>query len=325
MGIARQREREPEPGIGAGTGMRVFANPDATARSWYPAVRSRSLKPGRIAILELRTRRIAVYRDTNGRVHAMDARCPHLGADLALGTVEDDRIRCAFHRWSFGPDGFCHDAPGHDTPPRRRARAYPCEERWGLVWIFNAPTPLFELPTPADDRRWWALRLPSQRIKCHPHLVLANGLDIAHYDALHGLSFTEPPTLTVGAHDVSLRLRGRPRSRFWRFVSGARRADIVATFTTIGGSLAWTTVDAPVRFHVLFTGRPDRESRCVTQTIFLFPKSLSLDCVRAFGTMAMLLHDDRQVLDTIDFRPDFDDADEPLRAYARVVDALGAW
>ena len=314
----------PGPGLVPTNLPRVFANPDATARSWYPAVRSRSLRPGRIRVLELRQRRIVVYRDTHGRVHAMDARCPHLGADLSLGTVEDDRLRCAFHCWCFGPDGFCHDAPGHDTPPRRRARVYPCEERWGLVWIFNGLTPLFRLPSP-DHGRWWSLRLPSQRIACHPHLVLANGLDITHYEALHGLAFAERPTLTVGQHDVTLALRGRPRSRFWQFVSGARRADIVATFTTIGGSLAWTSVESPVRFHVLFTGRPDREGRCVTQTIFLFPVSRSLDWLRAFGTMAMLLHDDRQVLDTIDFRPDFDEADEPLRAYARVVDALGAW
>jgi phenylpropionate dioxygenase-like ring-hydroxylating dioxygenase large terminal subunit len=303
---------------------RVFANRDATSRSWYPAMRSRALPRGRIRILELRQRRIAIYRDSTGRAHAMDARCPHLGADLSLGTVEQDRVRCAFHGWCFGPDGFCHDAPGHDTPPRRRARVYPCEERWGFVWIFNGPTPLFPLPTTSDGR-WRALRLPSQRIACHPHLVLANGLDIAHYEELHGLAFTEPPTLTVGPHEVCLSLRGRARTGFWRFISGTRRGEIVARFATIGGSLAWTTVESPVRFHVLFTGRPDRESRCVTQTLFLFPMAFNLDWLRAFGAMAMLLHDDRRILDTIDFRPDFDANDEPLRAYARVVDDLGAW
>jgi phenylpropionate dioxygenase-like ring-hydroxylating dioxygenase large terminal subunit len=303
---------------------RVFANSAATARSWYPAVRSRSLRRGRVRTMELARRRIAVYRDFDGCVHAIDARCPHLGADLALGTVEADNLRCAFHGWCFGSDGACRDAPGHAAPPPRRTRVYPCEERWGLVWVFNGPSPLFSLPVPAAGK-WWSLMLPPQRIGCHPHLVLANGLDVAHYETLHGMAFTHPPRLAVGSHEVSVTMRGRPRSRFWRVVSGSTCGDIVATFTTVGGSLAWTSVDAPVRFHVLFSGRPDIEGKCVTRTIFLFPAGSGFDCVRAIGLMAMLLHDDRRVLETIDFRPEFDAADEPMRAFARVVDGLGAW
>jgi phenylpropionate dioxygenase-like ring-hydroxylating dioxygenase large terminal subunit len=303
---------------------RVFANPRATARAWYPAMRARSLRRGRIGTLELVDRRIAIYRGEDGRAHAIDARCPHLGADLALGSVEADRVRCAFHGWCFGPDGACRDAPGHDVAPRRRARVYPCEQRWGLLWVFNGPEPLFPLPTPGEGR-WWSLVLPVQRIRCHPHLVLANGLDVTHYETLHGMSFAEPPRLTVGPHDVTVAMRGRPRSAFWRAISATRRADIVARFTTIGGSLAWTSVESPVRFHVLFSGRPDPAGHCLTRTIFLFPRGFNADWVRGLGLMAMLLHDDRQVLDTIDFRPDFDAADEPLRAFARVVDGLGAW
>ena len=111
-------------------------------------------------------------------------------------------------------------------------------------------------------------------------------------------------------------MRGRPRSPFWRFVAGAHRGDVVARFSTIGGSLAWTTVLSPVRFHVLFSGRPDREGRCVTQTVMLFPRALNADCLRAVGLMAMLLHDDRRILDSLDFRPDFHAGDEPLRAFA---------
>ena len=305
-------------------GGRVFANPAATARAWYPAARSRSLQSGRIRAMELGDRRIAVYRDAKGRVHALDARCPHLGADLTLGTVEQENVRCAFHGWCFGPDGTCREAPGYGVAPGRRARVYPCEEQWGLVWVFNGPAPLFPLPTPGGGR-WWSLMLPAQRIRCHPHLVLANGLDIAHYETLHGMAFTESPHLTVGSHEVCVTMRGRPRSRFWRLVSGTRHSDIVARFRTIGGSLAWTSVESPIRFHVLFSGRPDSRGNCVTRTIFLFPMAVNFDFARAFGLMAMLLHDDRRVLDTIDFRPDFHAADEPMKAFARVVDGLGEW
>lgn len=306
---------------------RLFANPAIVAQSWYPAVRSNAVRRARLRSFELGNRRIAIYRDESGCVHAIDARCPHLGADLTQGTVEGDALRCAFHGWCFGADGVCRDAPGHRHAPDRRARTYPTEERWGLVWIFNGPTPLFDLPLPDGGQRWRTLRLPQQRVACHPHVVLANGLDLSHYEAVHGMTFTGEPRLTVaaGEYEVSVELRGRPHSRFWQIVSGTRHREIVARFTTIGGSLALSSVLSPIRFHVLFTGRPDHAGRCVTQTIFLFRTAPNAEWLRALGLMATLLHDDRRVLDTIDFRPEFAETDEPVRAFANVVDALGAW
>lgn len=305
---------------------RVFANPASLSKSWYAMARSRAIGRGQVRSIELGSRRIAIYRGGDGRVHAMDARCPHLGADLARAAVEGDALRCAFHRWCFGADGACRDAPGLPRPPARVARTYPTEERWGLIWIFNGPEPLFALPRAEGHERWRALRLPPQTIRCHPHVVLANGLDVSHYESLHGMAFSEAPRLSVSApFEVSVALRGRPGSRLWRLASGTRRREIVARFTTIGGSLALSSVFSPLRFDVLFTGRPDAGGHCVTRTIFLFPGRPGPDWLRALGLMAMLLHDDRRVLDSLEFRPQFAESDEPLRAFASVVNALGAW
>jgi nitrite reductase/ring-hydroxylating ferredoxin subunit len=146
-------------------------------------------------------------------------------ADLTQGAVCGDGLQCAFHRWTFGPDGACRSAPGHAQAPERRARAYPLVERWGFVWVFNGPTPRFDLPSAEPGNQWRALALPPQTIRCHPHLVLANGLDLTHYDTLHGFRFTEAPRLTAQApHAVSVAMRGRSRSRFWRVASGTRHS-----------------------------------------------------------------------------------------------------
>lgn len=304
--------------------MESFANPAALVQSWYPAAPSRAIRRGRVSSHELFDRRIAIYRDAAGRVRALDARCPHLGADLGEGRVEGDGVRCAFHGWCFGGDGICRDAPGYETPPLRRARVYPAEERWGLVWIFNGPSPLFDLPSPPG--RWRALRLPAQRLRCHPHLVLANGLDVSHYEALHGMAFTEAPRLIVRPpYEIEVTLRGRPRSRGWQWISGTRTRDIVARFCTLGGSLAWATVIAPMTFHVIFSGRPDRAGGCLTQTVFLFPGAPGPLWVRGLALMMTLLHHDRRVLNTLRFRPAFAEGDAPLRAFAEVVNRLGTW
>jgi phenylpropionate dioxygenase-like ring-hydroxylating dioxygenase large terminal subunit len=304
----------------------LFANRAVVTQSWYPAMRSRAVARGGARSFQLGPRRITVYRDVDGRAHALDARCPHLGADLGQGTVDGDALRCAFHGWTFGPDGACRHTPGRDTPSTRRARAYPVQERWGLIWIFNGPTPLFELPFSGEDARWRALLLPRQSIGCHPHLVLANGLDLSHYATVHDMTFTESPRLTVTMpYEVSVEMRGRPRTGWWQFVSGTRRGDLAARFTTVGSSLAWSRVSHPTEFHVLFTCLPDGDGRCITQTIFLFERRLGPSWIRAFALMGMLLHDDRRVLESLDFRPQFADGDEPLRAFAGVVDGLGTW
>src|SRR4029453_14923614 len=158
----------------------LFASPTAVTQSWYVLARSRSIRRGQVRASELGRRRIAVYRDPSGHAHAIDAQCPHLGADLTQGAVCGDGLQCAFHGWTFGPDGACRSAPGHAQAPARRARAYPGGEGGGFRGGFMGPTPEFAPPAAGPGNQWRALALPPQTIRCHPHIVLANGLDLTH-------------------------------------------------------------------------------------------------------------------------------------------------
>lgn len=56
---------------------------------------------------------LAVFRDAYGEVHALDAYCPHLGANLAVGgKVKGKCLECPFHAWRFnGEDGRCTHIP----------------------------------------------------------------------------------------------------------------------------------------------------------------------------------------------------------------------
>ena len=140
------------------------------------------------------------------------------------------------------------------------------------------------------------------------------------------MAFGEPPTVTARSpYEVSVLLRGRPRSAVWRVVSGTVRTEVTATFTAIGGSLALASVSSPIAFHVVFTGRPDRAGGCITQTVFLFRTFPGVQWVRGLALMATLLHDDRRILDTLQFRPEFAERDAPLRAFADAVNRLGSW
>jgi phenylpropionate dioxygenase-like ring-hydroxylating dioxygenase large terminal subunit len=212
---------------------------------------------------------------------------------------------------------------GDCAPPRR---TYPVAERWGLIWIFNGPAPLFDLPAPPEGEPCRVFRLPRQRIRCHPHLVIANGLDVSHYASLHDVVWTETPHFTAeGPHRLALELRGRPASRLHRLLAGCETRDVAARFTTIGASLAWVTVREPVRFHALFSGRPAPAGGCETQTLLFLPRRGAAGVARAAAILYLLLRDDRRILDGLRFTPNFTEADMPLSSFAQVVNSLETW
>jgi len=305
-----------------------FNNPKVVVQSWYVAARSADVRPGQVKSYDLLNRRIALFRNEQGRIHAVDARCPHLGADLGQGRVEGDQLRCAFHGWRFDAAGACCHAPGLDDIPNRHLRVYPTLERWGLVWIFNGPQPLFDLPeTPVDaGRPCRPVRLPPQHINCHPHLVIANGLDIPHLKALHGLVPAAPPTLIANRpYQLTVELQGKPRSPWLQYLTGSRQRDFVANFTTIGASLAWVAFQAPVRFHVLFSGRPAPQGGCQTQTVLFFPVDFGRHYFQAAALMFALLHDDRRILDGLNFLPGFTENDGVLEKFVNQVNGMNTW
>ena len=54
---------------------------------------------------------------TGDRVRAFENRCPHAGAPLSEGFVEQGRITCAWHGWSFDLDtGLSTDELGLAVP-----------------------------------------------------------------------------------------------------------------------------------------------------------------------------------------------------------------
>ena len=53
-------------------------------------------------------REIAVFR-RGERFHAMDDKCPHMGASLSMGKLVADKVQCAWHDWSFDLETGCNE------------------------------------------------------------------------------------------------------------------------------------------------------------------------------------------------------------------------
>jgi phenylpropionate dioxygenase-like ring-hydroxylating dioxygenase large terminal subunit len=70
---------------------------------WYCVGLSKDLVSGQVKSVQFIGEELVLFRTASGKVHAMDAYCPHLGGHFGHGgTVEGETIRCPFH-------GFCFD------------------------------------------------------------------------------------------------------------------------------------------------------------------------------------------------------------------------
>jgi nitrite reductase (NADH) small subunit len=54
---------------------------------------------------------IAVFRNADDEVFALEDRCPHRGGPLSQGIVFGRRVACPLHGWTVGLDDGCAVAP----------------------------------------------------------------------------------------------------------------------------------------------------------------------------------------------------------------------
>ncbi len=303
-----------------------FNHPDRVVQSWYPAMRSRGLGRGKARSLDLLRRRIVLYRDAGGQVHALDGQCPHLGADLGHGKVQGTELRCAYHHWCFGPNGACTRAPFFDAPPARRTRSYPVYEAWGMIWIFNGPAPLFPGPWEVVGSGARVFRVYTDHLPVHPHLITLNGMDACHFSALHPMAQTRAPEVSQeDAFRTTLRIGGRPHSRLLRWFIGSPTDELIGEFTVLGGNISFATVTYPHTFKVVFATDPTGPATCRSITFLIFPRGVRLRPLFALGVLLAVLPDDRRIFFGLKFQPGFSEHDACARSFYEQVNAMATW
>lgn len=165
-------------------------------QNWYAVALSEEVQPHAVLGKDFLNGRVAVYRKRNGEPVVLTSRCPHMGADLSLGDVIDDQLRCTYHHFCFAEDGGCTSVPaGNRVPRSARVFSYPCVEKFGLIWAFNGEEPLF----PPPDVRGFSCEELSWRVRrtdvfsVAPFVNVGNSFDYMHLRYVHGLEFAFDP------------------------------------------------------------------------------------------------------------------------------------
>ncbi|MEX0581431.1 MAG: DUF5914 domain-containing protein [Mycobacterium sp.] len=162
--------------------------------NWYVFAASTDVRGDRPFGTRVAGLEIVAWRDETGGLHVGPATCPHLGADLATGTVECGGLICPWHglRLSGGREFGWKPLPAHDDGV--------------LVWVRldgiggEEPTDAPVLAArPAGPRLAAVTRLEG---KCEPRDIIANRLDPWHGAWFHPYSFAQLEVLSAPPVDA---------------------------------------------------------------------------------------------------------------------------
>ena len=173
-------------------------------RYWQPAALVDELAGNRpVREVNLMGERLVLFRTEDGGYGLIDRHCPHRGADLCYGRLEDGGLRCPFHGWLFDEKGACLEQPaepeGSSFHKRINHTAYPCVERSGIIFAYMGPGD--PPPFPAFD----CFAAPHSHVFAFKGFMECNwlqatevGIDPAHASFLHRYLEDEDPAESYG-------------------------------------------------------------------------------------------------------------------------------
>jgi len=90
----------------------MTSHPEIRTGPWTRIASSAELDTGRAVMpVTLAGQRYVLFRDDEGQLGLIGRNCPHRGADLCFGRLEDNGLRCPFHGWHFDRTGQCVEQP----------------------------------------------------------------------------------------------------------------------------------------------------------------------------------------------------------------------
>jgi phenylpropionate dioxygenase-like ring-hydroxylating dioxygenase large terminal subunit len=154
---------------------------------WYPVGWGNQLKPGDVIAVVIWQQAIAIYRDPNNQIHALEDYCPHKGVALHKGKVQNCNLTCRYHGWEFNGSGECVSVPylpQEQKLPRAQVRSYPVQEKYNLIWVFPGDAFLADTTQPPDIPEFehpdWLMVTVTAKMQAHFSICNENSMDVFH-------------------------------------------------------------------------------------------------------------------------------------------------
>lgn len=160
--------------------------------------------------------RMAFFRDENEKIAAVEDFCPHRGAPLSLGSVEEGKLVCGYHGLAMGCDGKTHSMPKQRVRGFPAIKSYAVVERHGFIWVWPGEQDKAD-PALIPELHWanspdWAYGGGLYHIKSDYRLMVDNLMDLTHETYVHSTSIgqkeiDEAPVKTVVEGDTVITSR----------------------------------------------------------------------------------------------------------------------
>jgi len=165
---------------------------DGVRDRWFAVCPSNWVQAKPVSLKRLGTE-IALWRDSSGKVHALEDRCPHRGAHLSQGQILGNMLKCPYHGVEVRSDGVAVSVPGSPgckLEGARATRSFPTMEHEGAIFVFNGSKytenpPPFRMPAELTDDETYSRFLCYMEWKCDYRYVLDNVVDPMHGTFLH--------------------------------------------------------------------------------------------------------------------------------------------
>jgi 3-ketosteroid 9alpha-monooxygenase subunit A len=170
------------------------APPARFARGWHClGLADRFRESGPHAVEAFGTK-LAVFADSAGDLHVLDAFCRHMGGDLSRGTIKGDALACPFHDWRWGGNGRCAGIPyARRVPVAARTRSWLTLEQNKQLFVWHDPQgnrPPGDVIIPRIDgaysagwSNWTWDSILVEGANCRE--VIDNVADMAHFFYIH--------------------------------------------------------------------------------------------------------------------------------------------
>lgn len=155
---------------------------------WHPVALSSDVQQGPVGV-RLLDEDLVLWRDAAGVANAFVDRCPHRGARLSLGRVNEGNLECPYHGWQFADSGQCVKVPAVPSftpPPQHCVKSFGVQEACGLIWVqlqaADVPLPAFEAE---NDARLRKVSCGSYDVAASAPRIIENFLDMSHFGFVH--------------------------------------------------------------------------------------------------------------------------------------------
>ncbi len=136
--------------------------------------------------------KMVFFRGPGGKAAAVEDFCPHRGAPLSLGFVQEGRLVCGYHGLEMGCDGKTMAMPCQRVRGFPSNRSFAVIERYGFVWVWPGDQEQAD-PARLHHLEWaespdWAYGGGMYHIACDYRLMIDNLMDLTHETYVHASS-----------------------------------------------------------------------------------------------------------------------------------------